>query len=99
MVQLEQEKMRNQLTEAQLQLVAFEKIDPLKTSPVGAKGSLVITNKGIFFLAIALGKILTGGKTVMSLSPQSPLGAKLIGSRAGETISINNVVYVIEAVS
>lgn len=99
MVQLEQEKMRNQLGEALQQLLLFEKIDPNKSSCIGSKGSIVITDKGIFFLCIAMGKVEAAGKKIMSLSPDSPLGTKLIGCKAGETINLNNVSYFINEVS
>ncbi len=38
------------------------------------------------------------GITVIALSPQSPLGSKLIGLNVNDTATLNGVTYVIESV-
>lgn len=98
MVQLEQEKLRGQLKAAQQQLADFSKIDPNKTGPVVHLGSLVNTNRGIFLVSLALGKIQVDGTTIMALSPQSPLGEKLTGLQAGDEVVIMTTKYSIESV-
>jgi hypothetical protein len=60
------------------------------------KASLEKTNKGYFFMSIALGKAVLEGVAVTALSPQSPLGIKLLGLKRGEAAEINNTNYVIE---
>jgi hypothetical protein len=60
------------------------------------KGSLIKTNKGYFFMSIALGKAVIEGVAVTALSPQSPLGIKLLGLKRGEAAEINNTNYDIE---
>ena len=62
------------------------------------KGSLIKTNKGYLFLSIALGKIIIDGIDVIILSPQSPLGIKLIGLQSQSSVEINKIVYMIEEV-
>jgi hypothetical protein len=99
MIQLEQEKMRSQLREVQQQMVDLEKIDPAKTAAVIARGSIVTTDRGIFWISLALGKISIAGEMVLALSPQAPLGAGLIGCKAGDTITVNNTVYTIISVA
>jgi hypothetical protein len=51
-----------------------------------SKGSLVRTNRGIIFLAVALGKISVGSVDVITLSPRSPLGSKLLGLKPGDSV-------------
>ncbi|ULQ53452.1 hypothetical protein [Flavihumibacter fluvii] len=98
MVQLEQEKKRIQLREVQQQLADFEKIDPGKTAFNVGRGSLVVTSKGLFYLSLALGKIVIDGKPIIAISPQSPLGQQLMGRTSGDTIIVHSVGYTIESV-
>jgi transcription elongation GreA/GreB family factor len=98
MMQLEQEKISKQLDEVLAQKATLQKIDVTTTTEQITKGSLVKTNKGYLFLSIALGKVNTEGIDVIVLSPQSPLGIKLIGLKAKSTVTINSTEYVIEEV-
>ncbi len=96
MLQIEQANTRSQLQEVSDQKVKLEKIDPALSAIVIVHGSLVKTNRGYLFISIAAGKITIDHSTVIALSPQSPLGQKLMGLKAGETAAINNTVYIIE---
>lgn len=96
MLQIEQANTRSQLQEVLDQKVKLEKIDPALSATVIIHGSLVKTNRGYLFISIAAGKITIDHSTVIALSPQSPLGQKLMGLKAGETAAINNTVYIIE---
>ena len=93
MLQLEQEKKRNQLREAEQQLADLRKIDPAKTSAVIARGSVVITERGIFFICGALGKHSFADKVIMAISPVSPLGKQLMGCKSGDQVHVNSVTY------
>ncbi len=96
MLQIEQANTRSQLQEVSDQKVQLEKIDPALSAIVIVHGSLVKTNRGYLFISIAAGKITIDHSTVIALSPQSPLGQKLMGLKAGEKAAINNTVYIIE---
>ena len=98
MLQIEQANTRGQLQELLLQKAAFEKIDPNLSAPMIVNGSLIKTNRGFLFMSIALGKAVLENITVMALSPQSPLGQKLMGLKTGEVAVINNTEYVIESI-
>ncbi|HEX8356274.1 MAG TPA: hypothetical protein VF610_02635 [Segetibacter sp.] len=95
MLQIEQENVNRQLKDAMLQKAAFEKIDPLLQPVQITTGSLVQTNKGWFFVSVALGKIMVDDINVIAVSPQSPLGIKLKGLRVNDSIDINGLTYVI----
>ena len=60
MLQIEQANTRGQLQEALIQKAALEKINPAVSAKMILNGSLVKTNKGYFFVSIALGKIMDG---------------------------------------
>lgn len=98
MLHIEQENTNHQLKEAMRQKILFSKIDPRVCTSKIINGSLVKTDRGHFFLSIALGKTTVDGITVIALSPDSPLGQKLIGLRESEAAEINNIRYTIEKI-
>lgn len=98
MLQIEQANKRAQLQELQEQKATLNKINPALIPAVIVAGSLIKTNKGYFFMSTALGKINFEEQTVIALSPQSPLGKKLMGNTAGDTATINNMEYLIEQI-
>jgi len=99
MLQIEQANVRGQLNEAFLQRTALEKINPEFAAAIIMTGSLVKTNRGYFFMSIALGKSLVDGIEVIAVSPQSPLGAKMMGLKPGENIAMNETPYIIEDIA
>lgn len=99
MLQLEQEKLRRQLQDAQLQQNLLSKIDPSYTSSKIINGSLVKTNNGHLFLSIALGKIVQDDIPVLSLSPQSPLGSQLLGLTVPAELQLNGRTYIIQEIA
>lgn len=99
MLQIEQANVRAQLKEALDQKTLFERIDPAAPSPaVIVNGSLIKTNRGFFFLSVAAGKGMVDGNAVIALSPQSPLGLKLMELWVGDSAEVNNIRYLIETV-
>ena len=53
-------------------------------------GSLVMTNKGNYFMSVALGKILINQSNYFALSMASPIGQALKGAMTGDKIRFNN---------
>ncbi len=98
MLQIEQANTRVQLNEWLLQKAAYEKIDPTLGAPMIVNGSLIKTNRGYLFMSIGLGKAVIDHINVIALSPQSPLGQKLMGLKKGEVTRMNNIEYVIESI-
>jgi transcription elongation GreA/GreB family factor len=98
MLQIEQANTRAQLREVLAQKVALEKINPALSAAIIVNGSLIKTNRGYLFMSVALGKAVIDHNTVIALSPQSPLGQKLLGLKVADSAEINNVEYVIELI-
>ena len=98
MMHIEQEKLNHKLTEVLAQKAILDKIDPLKVSEIIAIGSLVKANGIYLYLSVALPKITVEAINVIALSPQSPLGSKLMGNPIGFTFEINGTLYLIESV-
>ena len=99
MMQLEQEKTGNQLKESEEQLKEFERIDFTKTPQTITQSSLVETNKGLFFIAASIGKIIVDNQTVFVISSKSPLAMALSGRKEKDVIVFNGVDYSIGNVS
>jgi hypothetical protein len=98
MLQIEQANTRGQLQEVLTQKAALEKINPSISASMIVNGSLVKTNRGYLFISVALGKAVVENITVIALSPQSPLGQKLMGLKIADLAAINNIDYVIESI-
>jgi hypothetical protein len=98
MMHIEQEKLNHKLSEVLAQKAILDKIDPLKVLDTIALGSLVKANGIFLYLSTALPKVSIEGINVIGLSPQSPLGAKLMGNQVGFTFEINSTRYLIESV-
>ena len=99
MMHIEQEKLNRKLREVLDQKIILDKIDSDSFAETIIVGSLVKANGIFLYLSVALPKINIEGINVIALSPQSPLGNKLIGNRVGFTFEINTTKYTIEEIS
>lgn len=99
MMHLEQEKLNRKLAEILEQKSILDKIDPIAIHNKIALGSIVETNKMTLFISAALPKITVGEKSIIAVSPQSPLGQKLMGNSIGFSFEINTTKYTIGNIS
>ena len=98
MLQIEQENTSRQLENVLAQKLLLERINPNIRAKQVANGSLVKTRNGYFFMSVALGKLLVDNVTVIALSPQSPLGRKLLGLKENESGVVNGITYLVVSV-
>jgi hypothetical protein len=99
MMHIEQEKLTTKLKEVLTQKAVLDKINPEIVSEIISLGSLVKANGIYLYLSLALPKINIDGINVIALSPQSPLGNKLMGNEVGFTFEINGTKYLIEEIN
>ncbi len=99
MMHLEQEKLNSKLREVLQQKAILDKINPEVVSEIVTLGSLVKANGIYLYLSLALPKINIDGVNVIALSPQSPLGNKLMGNGVGYTFEIGSTRYLVEQIS
>lgn len=90
MMHLEQEKLNQKLAEIIGQKNSIDKIDADAIHTKVALGSLVQTNEMLFYISAALPKIQLENKTIIAVSPQSPLGSQLMGKSLGDEVVINS---------
>jgi len=98
MMHIEQEKINRKLREVLDQKVILDKIDSSHDSKTIILGSLVKANGIYLYLSVALPKITVDGINVIALSPQSPLGNKLLSNQEGFTFEINGTKYLVEEI-
>ena len=98
MMHLEQEKLNHKLKEIIEQKAILDKIDASQTHKKAALGSLVQANGMLLFISTALPKLTIENKTIFALSPQSPLGSKLMGNEAGFEFDMNGKPYIIQEI-
>ena len=96
MMHIEQEKLNRKLREVLDQKTVLDKIDATASAETIILGSLVKANGIYLYLSVALPKINVAGINIIALSPQSPLGNKLMGNHKGFTFEINGTKYLVE---
>ncbi|MCS3531926.1 GreA/GreB family elongation factor [Chryseobacterium sp. JUb7] len=97
MLQQEINNLQRQLNEVLNQQNVLQKItaDPsLKIQ----NGTLVKTDKGLFYIAAPIGEIVIDQQKIMTVSVESPLVKAMLGLNKGQTFSINNNQQVIEGI-
>ena len=59
-------------------------------------GSLVETEKGMFFIAISLGELSFNQEKIFVISAESPLAKAMNGKKTGESFVVNNLSQIIK---
>lgn len=98
MAQLETEKLYTQLNDALTQKQIFSKINLNQKNKQITIGSLVYTDKCIFYISISLGKVKINNETIYVISPHSPIGKLLLTKKEKDSFSLNGINYVIERI-
>ncbi len=98
MLQLELEKLGNQLVEAEAMKQLLGKVGINHLSDQVTAGSLVSTSQRNFFLSISSGEYRTDEAKVFCISPNTPIGQLLLGKSVGDTIEFNGQRIVILAI-
>ena len=88
-----QAEIDKKLKEVLEQKTILDKIDATQIHNVVTLGSVVKANETYFFVSAALPKITIEKQDIFALSPQSPLGSKLMANKAGSEFEINTTKY------
>lgn len=98
MAQLEQEKAIKQLNESLELKETLKRINTSGTNNKCSLGSLVNTDQGSYYLAVAAGKLVVDEKVYFAISPMSPIGSLLMGLSAGDSVTFNGKKFKIDEV-
>ena len=96
MMQAAEERHRVQLSKALALQNDLKQVNRFTNSDTAVRGSLVITNKGAYFLSVGIGKIKLADKPYFAISLASPIGQLLFGKKVGDKINFrgNEIVII-----
>ena len=89
MMQLEAENTKAQFASALEVKRGLASIDASTTFHTAQKGSLVITDRAKYYIAIGVGKVVIEGIVYYCISPQAPIAKALKGKQEGDEVSFN----------
>ena len=89
MAQIELDKLQQQLQHNLSLKTELLKIDPKTVYDTIGFGTLVKTDKGNYFIAVALGKISIENETFYAISLASPIGQALKNGKSGDQLTFN----------
>ncbi len=95
MLQSEQERIGRHLKQVKEQLSALLQLMTSNSTRPDGSGSLVTTDKGIFFIAIAAGKIEINRETIFAVSPAAPITSYLLHTNVSESFILQRQTYTI----
>jgi len=90
MIQQEIDKLSSQLRQLRTQLQVLERI-PTQIPVEVTFGSLTLTDKGYYFLAMGLGKVDFEGNSYFCISVGAPMGKALLGKHQNETATFQQL--------
>ena len=89
-MQIEYDKLNNQLIQKKNQLKKIELLDRNKKYKSVNYGSLVITNTNKYLISIGLGQYIIDDHSVFAISLSSPIGRILLDKKKGDSFIFNN---------
>jgi transcription elongation GreA/GreB family factor len=98
MGQIDRDMHARMYEQARQERALVERIDESIHFRKGALGAFLKTSMGDFFLSVSIGQVNIDGKNVMIISPQSPIGALLMGKEVGEKFSFRGKETTIESI-
>lgn len=97
MLQIDRENAGRQLQEIEKLSAILGRIDIKSTSDYVRLGSLVYTDKHIYFISLSIGAVTIEGVQYFCVAINSPVGSLLVGKRKGESFSMNgNIQTIVE---
>ncbi len=89
MLQLEREKLGQQLEEVEKMAIILSRISIKHKARTIVLGSLVQTSKSEYFLAVSAGEFTKGAKSIFCISGGTPIGQLLLGKSIGDVVTFN----------
>lgn len=95
MLQIDRENAGKQLLEVEKLMAILPRIDILSQSDYVRLGSLVYTDKHVYFISISIGLVKIDAHEFLCVALNSPIGAQLIGKKIDDTFIFNDQTYTI----
>ena len=99
MIQQERVKLEQSKTQKTMLFAALNQLKDKNNTSTIQSGSLIQSDKGIFILGLALGKVqLENNSVIFGLGLNSPLGKGFLNKSAGDSFELNGILYQINQV-
>lgn len=98
MLQIDRENTGKQLNEIEKSVQLLKKIDVKATSDYARLGSLVYTDRFIYFISLSIGTVPIGKIDYLCVALNSPVGLLISGKKKGDDFVLNGNVYKITSV-
>lgn len=98
MIQQDLTRYQGQLLQAKNDLNVLQELRLTQEVPHVVAGSLIVTNKAKYFIAISLGRVQLDHTDFMVISMLSPIGQLFKGKRVGEVIDFNGATQEITSI-
>jgi len=98
MLQLDREKLGNQLMEIQKVKEILFKVKTDVVSKQGSLGSIVYTSKANYFISVSVGELSVNNEKFYAIASNTPIGKLLLGKKVGDSVSFRDQHFVIEKV-
>ncbi len=99
MISQEKNKIYALLQEIEKQEQALTLININNSNSKIGLGSIVQTNKAVYFISISLGKVKVDSNEIFAISPASPLAQTLLGKKEGDSITFLGQTHTIVSVA
>lgn len=98
MLQLEREKLGNQLVEIQKVTEILQKINPTIVAKQGCLGSIIYTSQANYFISVSVGELSVTDEKFYAIASNTPIGKLLVGKKVGDSVSFREQSFVVERV-
>jgi transcription elongation GreA/GreB family factor len=98
MLQLDREKLGNQLMEIQKVKETLFKVKTDVVSQQGCLGSIVYTSKANYFISVSVGELSVNNEKFYAIASNTPIGKLLLGKKVGDVSTFRDQSFVIEKV-
>ncbi|MFN3382049.1 MAG: transcription elongation factor [Runella zeae] len=99
MAQIERDRHAQLYEQLRQERAVLERIDPSFHFERVGLGALVHSSLGDFLIAVSVGVVTVSGQKIIVVSPQSPLGASLMGKQVGDTFLFQQKKAVIQNIT
>src|SRR5690554_4853437 len=93
MLQIDRENTGKQLNEIEKSVQLLKKIDVAAISDYARLGSLVYTDKFIYFISLSIGTVSIGNTDYLCVALNSPVGLLISGKKMGDEFNLNGNFY------
>ena len=99
MMQIEIDKNTVQLQNSKNLKEELSRISTQKIYTKAEFGSLITTNRGVYFLAIGIGKIMVHNNPIFVISNASPIGKLIENKKIGDAFQFQSIEYIIQEIA